>query len=103
MIAAKESRFPHAMVMTWEHLGPEDDAQSVNASEFPVMTVTVDGGAVQLVGRNRPDGAWWPLTDVTGFPIKSPGMYLVTMNPWELKPVATTGARVTVTICATRS
>jgi hypothetical protein len=76
-------------VVTWADLSDaEPEGEWVNLGEMTRKTMSVEGGSVRLMGRNReadPEG--FDLLDAHGFPIKGPGLVELSACPLHLRPV----------------
>jgi hypothetical protein len=90
--------------VTWENLSAEEPEGEWQAlGHLLRKTVTIEGGSVRLMGRNRSaDAEGFDLTDAHGFPIKGPGLVEITACPWQLRPILVSGSSVTVTLVGTR-
>jgi hypothetical protein len=87
--------------VSWAGMGAGDTGDWVSYPHYPQKTVTIEGDPVKmwLEGRNLPDdAAIHTLVDERGIPITRPGIYRLTVNPLQLRPVVEAGEGVTVTI-----
>jgi hypothetical protein len=93
-------------MIRWDLTDKEPEGEWVNASEFPNKTLMIEGGQATLYGCMDKEGDEFELHDVHDYPIKSPGMCAITLNPRFIRPVlvALTEQRsaVTVTVLGSR-
>jgi hypothetical protein len=101
MIASRNEAVGRGTKITWVG-NDKDECEWVSIVDYPVKTVMIEGGEAVLVGRSHVDGEEFELPDANGYPVKSPGICHVTLNPFQIRPRITEGNPVRVTIIGSK-
>jgi hypothetical protein len=92
-------------LLTWrlttlDPTGAWDIRRESLSTRADTRTVTIRGDA-KLMGRNRDDeGEGWLLTDARGDLIDSDGIWLLMLNPVQVRPILVGGSSAVVSIFA---